>query len=77
MGERVERVDEHDEVLAVVGRDDAVRHGWLHRIATVVCRDTAGRYLVHRRPDGAARFPGSCDINFHCTPRQPGGEANP
>ncbi|MFE0552591.1 NUDIX hydrolase [Streptomyces pilosus] len=58
MGERVERVDEHDEVLAVVGRDDAVRHRWLHRIATVVCRDTAGRYLVHRRPDGAARFPG-------------------
>ncbi|NGO45237.1 NUDIX hydrolase [Streptomyces ureilyticus] len=58
MGELVERVDEHDEVLAVVSRGDAIRQGWLHRIATVVCRDTAGRILVHRRPHEAARFPG-------------------
>lgn len=58
MDERVERVDEHDEVLAVVGRGEAIRHGWLHRIATVVCRDTAGRTLVHRRPDDDPRFPG-------------------
>ncbi|MBT3149426.1 NUDIX domain-containing protein [Streptomyces sp. CHD11] len=58
MGEHVERVDEHDEVLAVVSRSDAIRNGWLHRIATVVCRDTAGRTLVHRRPHGVSRFPG-------------------
>ncbi|UKY54282.1 NUDIX hydrolase [Streptomyces inhibens] len=58
MGELVERVDEHDEVLSVVDRREAIRHGWLHRIATIVCRDTAGRILVHRRSDGVSRFPG-------------------
>ncbi|WP_425247690.1 NUDIX hydrolase [Streptomyces sp. NEAU-NA10] len=58
MGELVERVDERDEVLAVVSRSDAIRQGWLHRIATIVCRDPTGRTLVHRRPDGASRFPG-------------------
>ncbi|MCF1595490.1 NUDIX hydrolase [Streptomyces muensis] len=56
--ELVERVDEHDEILGVVSRSEAIRHGWLHRIATVVCRDPAGRTLVHRRPDHASRFPG-------------------
>ncbi|MEV1023213.1 NUDIX domain-containing protein [Streptomyces sp. NPDC050264] len=58
MGERIERVDDHDEIVAVVSRSDAMRQGWLHRIATVVCRDTQGWTLVHRRPDDAARFPG-------------------
>ncbi|MET9972780.1 NUDIX domain-containing protein, partial [Streptomyces sp. NPDC006356] len=56
--EHVERVDEHDEILGVVSRSEAIRRGWLHRIATVVCRDPAGRILVHRRPDHASRFPG-------------------
>lgn len=32
--ERVERVDDNDEVVAVVSRADAIRHNWLHRIAT-------------------------------------------
>ncbi|MFJ1565822.1 NUDIX hydrolase [Streptomyces erythrochromogenes] len=58
MGERVERVDEHDEVLGVVDRGEAIRRGWLHRVATIVCRDTEGRFLVHRRPDDVSRFPG-------------------
>ncbi|MFJ9946755.1 NUDIX hydrolase [Kitasatospora sp. NPDC091207] len=58
MGEQVERVDEQDRVLAVVDRDEAIRNRWLHRIATTVCRDPAGRFLVHRRPDDASRFPG-------------------
>ncbi|MFJ9662221.1 hypothetical protein ACIRPR_30190 [Streptomyces griseoflavus] len=58
MGEQAERVDERDAILTDVRRHDAVRHGWLHRVATVACRDTAGRFLVHRRPEGAARFPG-------------------
>ncbi|WP_265561293.1 NUDIX hydrolase [Streptomyces hygroscopicus] len=58
MGELVERVDEHDDVLGVVDRGDAIRHGWLHRIATIVCRDTDGRILVHRRPDDVLLFPG-------------------
>lgn len=56
--ELVERVDEHDEILGVVSRSEAIRQRWLHRIATVVCRDPAGRTLVHRRPDHASRFPG-------------------
>ncbi|MEU1620919.1 NUDIX domain-containing protein [Streptomyces sp. NPDC005722] len=58
MGELVERVDEHDHVLGVVDRDSAIRHKWMHRIATIVCRDAGGRILVHRRPDGVSLFPG-------------------
>jgi isopentenyldiphosphate isomerase len=58
MSELVERVDEQDEVLAVVDRGEAIRRGWLHRIATIVCRDADGRVLVHRRPHDASRFPG-------------------
>jgi len=58
MAEQVERVDEQDQVIGVVDRDDAVRNGWLHRVATTVCRDAEGRYLVHRRADGLTRFPG-------------------
>lgn len=61
MTELVERVDEQDEVLAVVDRAEAIRHKWLHRVATIVCRDTAGRIFVHRRPDDMARFPGQCN----------------
>ncbi|MDX2937370.1 NUDIX domain-containing protein [Streptomyces ipomoeae] len=56
--EPVERVDEQDEVIGVVDRGEAIRHGWLHRVATIVCRDSSGRTLVHRRPDDASRFPG-------------------
>ncbi|MER6124914.1 NUDIX domain-containing protein [Streptomyces sp. NPDC001795] len=58
MGELVERVDEQDRVLGVVDRGEAIRHGWLHRVATTICRDADGRILVHRRPDHASRFPG-------------------
>ncbi|MCF2533162.1 NUDIX domain-containing protein [Yinghuangia soli] len=57
MGELVERVDETDRVLGVVGRAEAIRNRWLHRIATTVCRDADGRILVHRRPADASRFP--------------------
>ncbi len=58
MGERVERVDEQDRVLGVVERGEAVREGWLYRMAMVLCRDERGRCLVHRRPEGVSRFPG-------------------
>lgn len=58
MSELVERVDDRDEVLAVVSRSDAIREGWLHRVATIVCRDPEGRTLVHRRTEGTSRFPG-------------------
>ncbi|MGW7295382.1 NUDIX hydrolase [Streptomyces xiamenensis] len=58
MGELVERVDERDQVVAVVDRGEAIREKWPHRVATIVCRDSEGRFLVHRRPDDASRFPG-------------------
>ncbi|MFF8192439.1 NUDIX hydrolase [Streptomyces bobili] len=57
-GERVDRVDERDRVIGVVDRGDAITHGWLHRVATTVCRDADGRILVHRRPETMSRFPG-------------------
>ncbi|MFF0742959.1 NUDIX hydrolase [Streptomyces sp. NPDC004111] len=58
MDELVDRVDEQDEVLGAVSRREAQRRRWLHRIATIVCRDEEGRTLVHRRPAGAPRFAG-------------------
>ncbi|MGW0182924.1 NUDIX hydrolase [Nocardia sp. NPDC003345] len=58
MGELVERVDERDQVLGVVDRSAAIRAHWLHRVATIVCRDRANRILLHRRPETDALFPG-------------------
>ncbi|GAB2325019.1 NUDIX domain-containing protein [Streptomyces griseoincarnatus] len=70
MTEMVERVDDDDRVIGVVGRGEAIRRRWLHRVATVVCRDTRGRILVHRRPHDDVRFPGG--VNFML-----GGAAEP
>jgi 8-oxo-dGTP pyrophosphatase MutT (NUDIX family) len=58
MGELVERVDGQDRVLGVVDRGEAIEKRWLHRVATTVCRDPEGRFLVHRRPESVSRFPG-------------------
>ncbi|MGW7441640.1 NUDIX domain-containing protein [Streptomyces sp. NPDC054849] len=58
MGELVDRVDEQDRAVGVVDRGEAIRQGWLHRVATIVCRNTEGHVLVHRRPETASRFPG-------------------
>ncbi|UQI45928.1 NUDIX domain-containing protein [Streptomyces sp. HU2014] len=62
MGELVERVDDRDRVLGVVDRGDAVRHDWLHRVASTVCRDQEGRLLVHQRSALVARFPGQYEV---------------
>ncbi|MGV9456759.1 NUDIX hydrolase [Streptomyces sp. NPDC003635] len=62
MNELVERVNSHDHVLGVVTRRQAVREGWLHRIASTVCRDEGGRILVHRRSEQLARFPGRYEV---------------
>ena len=62
--ELVERVDDRDRVKGVVERGEAIRRGWLHRIATTVCRDPAGRILVYRRPKEAIRFPDCYDVMF-------------
>lgn len=60
--ELVERVDDQDRVLETVSRRQAVREGWLHRIAVTVCRDERGRFLVHRRAEQVSRFPGLHEI---------------
>lgn len=61
MSELVEHVDEHDRVLGIVERDEAVRENWLHRIAATICRDREGRILVLRRAETLSRFPGCYD----------------
>ncbi|MFF2012943.1 NUDIX hydrolase [Streptomyces sp. NPDC058195] len=61
MSELVEHVDEHDRVLRIVERDEAVRENWPHRIAATICRDHGGRILVLRRSETLSRFPGSYD----------------
>ncbi|MFG1959209.1 NUDIX hydrolase [Nonomuraea sp. NPDC049028] len=62
MSELVEHVDEHDRVLGVVDREEAVREHWLHRIAVTICRDREGRILVLRRARTLSRFPGHYDV---------------
>lgn len=62
MSELVEYVDEHDCVLGVVERGEAVRRSWPHRIATTICRDRVGRILVLRRAETLSRFPGYYDV---------------
>jgi isopentenyldiphosphate isomerase len=62
MDELVERVDEQDRVLGVVKRGEAIRQGWLHRIASTVCRDRRGRILIHRRSEHLSRFPGHYEV---------------
>ncbi|WP_372511178.1 NUDIX domain-containing protein [Streptomyces cylindrosporus] len=58
MDELVERVDDQDRVLGVaVSRRQAIREGWLHRVAVTVCRDEGERILVHRRSEQLSRFP--------------------
>lgn len=58
--ELVERLGDQDRVLAgVVSRRQAIREGWLHRVAVTVCRDERGRILVHRRSEQLSRFPTS------------------
>lgn len=58
MSALVDHVDEHDRVIGVVHRNDAVANGLLYRMSMVLCRDETGRYLVHRRPENSSRFPG-------------------
>ena len=53
---------EHDHVVGVVERDEAVRENWPHRIATTICRDRDGRILVVRRSETHSRFPGHYDV---------------
>ena len=49
-------------MLGVVSRREAIREGWLHRVAVTVCRDDRGRILVHRRSEQVSRFPGLYEV---------------
>jgi 8-oxo-dGTP pyrophosphatase MutT (NUDIX family) len=61
--ELIERVDGQERVLGmVVNRRQAIREGWLHRVAVTVCRDEGGRILVHRRSEQVSRFPGLYEV---------------
>nr|WP_079082956.1 NUDIX domain-containing protein [Streptomyces antibioticus] len=60
----MERVDAQDRVLGQVSRRDAVREGWLHRVAVVVCHDRQGHLLVHRRAEQVPRFPGRHEVGI-------------
>jgi 8-oxo-dGTP pyrophosphatase MutT (NUDIX family) len=62
--ELVDRVDEHDRVIDVVTRAEAITNNWLHRVAATVCRDEHGRVLVYRRAAGLSRFPDRYDVLF-------------
>ncbi|WP_414080117.1 NUDIX domain-containing protein [Streptomyces sp. KN37] len=62
MDELVERVDDQGRVLGVVSRRQAVREGWLHRVAVTVCRDESGRIVVTRRSEHLSRFPGLYEV---------------
>lgn len=62
MSELVEHVDEHDRVLGVVEREEAVRRNKPHRIAATICRDREGRILVLRRARTMSRFAGYYDV---------------
>lgn len=56
-------------MLGVVSRREAIREGWLHRVAVTVCRDERGRILIHRRSEQVSRFPGLYEVEV-------GGAAN-
>jgi isopentenyldiphosphate isomerase len=58
MPEQVALVDGQDRVLRSVDRTEAIRRGWLHRVAGIVCRDQQGRFLVHRRSGESTWFAG-------------------
>ncbi|MGI3229315.1 NUDIX hydrolase [Streptomyces sp. GTA36] len=62
MSELVEHVDEHDRVLGVVERGEAVRRNKPHRIGATICRDREGRILVLRRARTMSRFAGYYDV---------------
>jgi hypothetical protein len=49
--------------FAALSRGEAVEKGWI-RIASTICRDQRGRYLVYWRPDDATRFPGHYEVSF-------------
>lgn len=58
----VDVVDEHDLVVAVVGRARMRAENLLHRSVAVAVFSTDGRLLVHRRSEAKDLWPGRWDI---------------
>jgi isopentenyldiphosphate isomerase len=61
-GERVDLIDEHDQVLGVVSRAEMRADRLLHRCVFVAVQHPDGRLLVHRRREHKDVWPGWFDI---------------
>jgi isopentenyldiphosphate isomerase len=60
--ELMDVVDDHDRVVGQATRREVRRRRLLHRFASVLCRDAAGRIYVHRRTDDKDVYPGMYDM---------------
>jgi len=62
LDELVDVVDEDDRVIGQAVREEIPRQGLRHRLACVVCRNSAGQFYVHRRTSGMDAFPDMYDM---------------
>jgi len=60
--ELMDVVDDQDRVVGQATRREVRRRRLLHRFASVLCRDAAGRIYVHRRNDDKDVYPGMYDM---------------
>jgi len=60
--ELMDVVDDQDRVVGQATRREVRRRRLLHRFASVLCRDPAGRIYVHRRTDDKDVYPGMYDM---------------
>lgn len=59
--ERVDIVDEHDNVIGTVSRSEIRERKLLHRGVAILCRNSKGDVYMHRRTDTKDVFPGLYD----------------
>jgi isopentenyldiphosphate isomerase len=60
--ERVDVVDEHDRVVRQVTRSEMRREILLHRVVAILCQNSRGEILVHRRTPTKDLFPNLYDM---------------
>lgn len=60
--ERVDVVDEDDRVLRQVTRSEMRRQILLHRVVAILCQNSRGEILVHRRTSTKDLFPDLYDM---------------
>jgi isopentenyldiphosphate isomerase len=60
--ELLDVVDDQDRVVGQATRREVRRRRLLHRFASVLCRDAAGRIYVHRRTHDKDVYPGMYDM---------------